>query len=481
MKKLYLRLYGWILPLLLLTGFLLRVINLDYNSPLVDEAQYIVLGQKVFAGRWEQEAPFSWVGGMPLFYPPLAAMFSMAGGVIGARFFSVVLGTLAIYLLFELVRHLDLISKSSRNAVGFLAAGLLAILAIPVYLSRIATYDMLSYTLLLAGFVCLQKSLTFTRSSLWQRENYYFFSATLLFASFLAKYFTLVMLPYMIVWGVWQLRHQDKRFRSRFVKYFFVPLVTMVGIYVLVYFRALSAFLSNQVTEPVPVLPKIMDEFTRFTLPISLVSLAGLIWLTVVKRELTWLIFWGGVVLVPVVHLIFNSSASFHQQAFIILLLGLPLAAYFLYQVIQAYRIYGVVVVFLFFVWVGWDGRREVNTLGAAWTNTDRVMEHLKSLAKPTDTILTSEDDITVMKLPQVPYTQITGLFYFEYDGRSGAEAYQKALEDRFFNIVLINDTAHEDVTARLQPPLETNYQLVFSEPPFSLFVVQEPIAQPAE
>src|SRR3989344_1398287 len=123
-----------ILALILLISLAIRVYNLNYNSPFLDEAQYIVLGQKVLAGHWQESNPFSWVGGMPLFYPTLSA----------------ILGVLSVYLIYEFTKSLRFSSNESEDKVtGFIAGSFLAILTVPIYLSRLAIYDMLSFTLFL--------------------------------------------------------------------------------------------------------------------------------------------------------------------------------------------------------------------------------------------------------------------------------------------------------------------------------------------
>ena len=98
--KLFAKIPNNLLTLILLASFIVRVYNLNYNSPFLDEAQYLVLGKKVLQGHWQESAPFSWVGGLPLLYPPLVAIFGIFG-ILGARFLNVIFGTVSVYLLYE--------------------------------------------------------------------------------------------------------------------------------------------------------------------------------------------------------------------------------------------------------------------------------------------------------------------------------------------------------------------------------------------
>ena len=475
LHKLYHRYRAYCLPLILLVGFLLRVIHLNYNSPFVDEAQYVVLGQKILAGRSEEEAPFSWVGGIPYFYPPLSALFSLAGGVLGARFLNVLIGSSMIYLMYRFVQYLELSVRKYKEIIALLAAALIAILGIPIYLSRLATYDMLSFGLFFLGFVSLQRTIFLRQPKPWQRENYFFLAAVLFFRSFLAKYFTLIMLPYLALWFLLSLKEKNRQYRKRFITYFLIPLEFFFAVYIIYHFQDLLLFLQNQVSEPVSAYPEILAQFREYVLPTFIFSTAGMLWLVFIRREPKWIVFWGGALSIPIIHVLFQNSASFHQQVFLIYLFTVPLAAYMFFQTMKTYRVYGVLGVVLIYLWIGWNSRQTVVALERSWTNTDRVMRQLASMVEQTDTILSSEDDITVLMVPQIPYAQITGLFFFEYNDLSGEEAYVRALEDGYFSFVLLNNSAHGELTDKLEAALGISYRLVFEEDPFTIYQLEVP------
>src|SRR3990172_11986994 len=116
----------WLLGFILLAAFLIRTVNLNYNSPFLDEAVYINLGKTFWKGRWgELFHDISWVGGFPFFYPPLSAMFHALGGIIATRFFNVLLGVGSVFLIYRFTREIFPIDsqKESRHAgvVGFSA------------------------------------------------------------------------------------------------------------------------------------------------------------------------------------------------------------------------------------------------------------------------------------------------------------------------------------------------------------------------
>src|SRR3989344_170745 len=147
--------YHWLLALILLAAFLIRTLNLNYNSPFLDEAIYINLGKIFWKGHWsELFGDISWVGGFPFFYPPLSAMVHALGGIIASRFFNVVLGVGSVFLIYRFTREIFPVSseKESRTA-GLVASALMATSTIPVTFSRLSKYDplLLLITLYLAA------------------------------------------------------------------------------------------------------------------------------------------------------------------------------------------------------------------------------------------------------------------------------------------------------------------------------------------
>ena len=91
------KIIGFLLAVILIISFLLRVVNLNYNSPFNDEAVYIVIGKMgVFGGDWFSYNAKNWMAGFPYFYPTLTALSYITGGIVGSRFLSVMFGIMSI-------------------------------------------------------------------------------------------------------------------------------------------------------------------------------------------------------------------------------------------------------------------------------------------------------------------------------------------------------------------------------------------------
>src|SRR5688500_6963109 len=80
------------LTTILFGAFLLRAHNLNYNSPFIDEAMYIVVGKWGFLQKdWLTFDAASWMLGHPYAYTPLTSLAYLSGGIVGSRFLNVIL------------------------------------------------------------------------------------------------------------------------------------------------------------------------------------------------------------------------------------------------------------------------------------------------------------------------------------------------------------------------------------------------------
>lgn len=461
------------IPVLLVISviaFLVRVVNLNYNSPFSDEAQYIVLGRKVIAGHWQEETPFSWVGGMPLFYPALSAVFASFGGVVGARFLNVLLGSLAVYLLYHAAKELNLFKEQGSNErLGWIAALLLALSAIPIHLSRLATYDMLSFTLFLAGLLFWQRILR-TESGVGRRRETSVFLAALFFVlAFLAKYIVLVFFFPILFVSLIRFKMSDHGDRRRLARYFFLPIILGIGVYLAMFFPSLQEFLRNQVKEPQNQAGMILSVYQRYTLWSYLLAIAGSL-MVFRRRPLLVIALLGGSLVVPAAHLAMNNSASVYQHAFLSLLFLLPLASVPIIEASKRDRRVGYLLIALATSVLFSASYRQVRALESAWHDSRDVMQFLRERLAPQDRILTQEGDVTVLALSGIPQDRITGPFWFEYQGLERVPAYQKALADGFFTSIQLTTDAHGEFLSAVQSGLTDQYQLIYDRHPYLVY-----------
>lgn len=172
------------LSFIIVFAFVIRIYNLNFNSPFLDEALYIIRGLNTLNGNiGETLEDTSWVGGNPFFYPLLSGIFYSLGGIVGTRFLNVVLGTICVFLIYAFTKQLLLFKDKRTNEIaGLAAAGIMATTTVAITSSRLAIYDALSFTLFLFALVTLHKAI-------YSGEGKFYVQASItLFLSFLAKY-----------------------------------------------------------------------------------------------------------------------------------------------------------------------------------------------------------------------------------------------------------------------------------------------------
>lgn len=459
-----------LLTVIVVVSFVLRIHNLNYNSPFLDEAQYIVLGQKVLAGHWQESDPFSWVGGMPLFYPTLSAVFGIFG-IIGARFLNVLLGTLSVYLVYEFTKSLLFSNNERENKIaGLIAAGFLAVLANPLYLSRLAIYDMLSFSLFLLGLVFLVKGFTIKKPDLWQRENRFVVAAIAFTLSFLAKYIVLILLPFIILFGLWYMSRFGKKKFKIYLTYFIVPLTVIVGGYSIWQFNALLHFQTEQVSASESQSFNIIRNFFTYSLPVLIPAFVGSVLLFVQKQKIMPVILITFALITPVIHVVTNNLAASIQHTFLTIIFLLPLAAYGLLSVIRKWHFAGTILLMGMLVGTLLYSYPQLRLLESEWPNTNAVMDYLKENTTNHEKVLSSQDDITVLTLSNLTDENITGIYTFEYKNRIEADAYRLALNEDYFNFVLLNDHDHQEVEKTARDALTSHYKQVYGQAPFVVY-----------
>lgn len=456
--------------LILFFSFLIRLYNLNYNSPFLDEAIYLVLGRKVLAGHWQEAAPFGWVGGMPLFYPAISALFGTFG-ILGARFLNVLLGTFSVYLAYEFAKCLQLSDQQKTNErIGLIASAFMGILAIPIYLSRIAIYDMLSFSLFLSGLVFIQKALIIENPDLWQQENRFGLAAVAFFLSFLAKYTTLILFPLIIIWTIFKSLQSDKETFSKSIFYLTIPLAIAISGYLAWNFNDLAHFMRDQVRDPQNKTPEILSQFTMYSIfPLITGVVGGLILFFKNKRS-TVLYLLLGATIPSVVHILTNNLKAAHQHTFLSIVFLLPLSAYLFSVLLKEKSLIGKFILPFALIVIFIYSQNQVVTLETSWTNTNKVMSALKSFTSRHEKVLSSEDDITILALPNLKEENIKGIYNFQYNNLSDQTAYGKALEESYFDFVLINEENSDRVSNVIKKSLTSHYDIIYNNSPFLVY-----------
>jgi 4-amino-4-deoxy-L-arabinose transferase-like glycosyltransferase len=169
---------GRLLGIILAYGFVITVLNLGYNSVYHDEALNILMGRQVLSGEFCPGCAQN--TGSVIVQPVLSAIGDLLGGLKGARAVGIPFGlglTAIIYLYAKKI-------FSVKN--GLLSAAIFTFTGTTLYLSKLATYDIVSAFFLGLSFyliVASENQPFTTRSALLL-----FAGSTFLFLAAMTKY-----------------------------------------------------------------------------------------------------------------------------------------------------------------------------------------------------------------------------------------------------------------------------------------------------
>lgn len=207
--------YGRWLWAILAYGLLAVLWDMGYNGVYHDEALNILMGRQVLGGLFCPGCPQN--TGSVLIQPVLAAAGDAAGGLYGARAVGIPFGLGLTAVIFFTARRLC----SEKSAL--LAALLFVFTGTAVYLSKLATYDIISAFFLGASFLLLV--MAEGEAGRGKGRLMLFFSAVLLFLSAMTKYVAAVFIIPIAAYAIW--RHKARNPVSLFV----LPLVCFCIIY----------------------------------------------------------------------------------------------------------------------------------------------------------------------------------------------------------------------------------------------------------
>lgn len=451
-----------VLALILLIAFLLRVENLRYNSLFIDEATYIVRGKRILDGYIaEVIGDIAWIGGFPFFYPLLSALFYILGGIWATRFFSVLLGTGTVLATYVFTRELGFFRKTNSNVLaGILAALFMATSAIPITESRLAVYDMLTYSLFLTSLIVLR------RAGRTRSPSVYFSAAFLFFLSFLAKYVVIMYLPiFLLLPSVYAALRGKRLALKQVVEYAVGPLALMMTFYIGLNSTRLYEFLTQQTITQEASVRVVINNFFESNWVLMILALFGV---SLLLRKQLWvaLILVSAMFLPLLSHMVSGNALSVSQHSFLSLIFAIPLIGGFLTLLLQRSRFMGLSLLCISLLANIIAGRHQITHAGTFWPNSRDAVEYLAKNVKPGDKLFVESGDTVTLELyDRIPVDDIVGPFSFSYSDKQGLAAYLAAIEDGYFRFVEFEQTyiSQEDL-GRFENALQSGYNKVFDD-----------------
>jgi 4-amino-4-deoxy-L-arabinose transferase-like glycosyltransferase len=201
--------------ILLFYGLIYSILNLDYNTAYHDEALNILMGRQVLSGQPCPPCPLS--GGTVIIHPVLASLGDSLGGLYGARTVSLLFGLGLTYIIY-------LIGKTIYNQnIGLIAASIFIFTGSTLYLSKLATYDIIAAFFL--GLSLLLILLSEKTQTIHRKNAWLFAGATALFFAAISKYVVPVYIPAITLYVLWR----NKLLRTTL--YFLLPLSIFLLLY----------------------------------------------------------------------------------------------------------------------------------------------------------------------------------------------------------------------------------------------------------
>lgn|SRR3989344_87091 len=188
-------------------AFLVRFINLNYNSPFNDEAIYVVVGQTgLFLGDWVSYNAASWMAGHPYFYPSITAIAYKIGGIAQSRFVNVAFGILTLYTIYQII--IILYERGNKKLFpGLITIALLGITPIGVYVSRLATYDAPSFFFIFLGLYFISIA-NLTKFNFEQTARFYFLAALSIFLAVGFKIISAIYVPFFVLYSYFEIKNK---------------------------------------------------------------------------------------------------------------------------------------------------------------------------------------------------------------------------------------------------------------------------------
>lgn len=201
--------------LLLAYGFLITGVNLYFSSPYHDEALNIQMGRQVLG---QDACPgCAQNTGSVAVQPILVALGDMVAGIWGSRALGIFFGLSLTGLIYAATATLIPRTQALFAATIFLFSGP------TLYLSTLATYDIVAAFFLGLSLFCLLKARTTVRHG----DNWLFSAGIALFLASITKYVVIVFAPLLIVYLLLG------KNRLRGIISFVIPFLFLIALYIL--------------------------------------------------------------------------------------------------------------------------------------------------------------------------------------------------------------------------------------------------------
>lgn len=462
--------YAFVTYAILAIFLYLRLVNLNYNAPFNDEAIYIVIGKLgVFSWNWWVYNANSWMAGNQLVYPSITALFYSIGGILGSRFFSVLMGVLSIEMIFRIAFLITEGTTDRKFLSGIISSIILGGSAISLYVSRLATYDIPSFYFLLLGiYLALSAS---TKGV--NKAKFYLFSALFLELSFMTKIITGLYIPFVALIS-YLIARRDKEQYFYWKRYFLFPFVTGFAVYCLLNLSSFMTYFQLQSAREHFAMLEVAKTYLTYVYPIIPFFLLGSVGMLISRQWRLWLMLFLSNSLIVLFHLLAHRISTFDKHIFLSIIFLSLISGVGLSYLLELFPYSKVTFLprlilaagLLFYTAFSYQSAQAFNSL---WTNESEMLDHVAQITHPGDQILTEYGAATMLATYKKDFPANVHTFdYFRYGSIEGDPAYEKAVQDGYFDIIELDNESipkgarNEHLHNLVKKALLLSYQLIY-------------------
>ncbi len=462
------------LYVLLTIAFIARVFHLNYNSAFNDEAIYIVIGRMgLFASDWWSYGAKLWMAGIPYIYPPLAALSYELGGLSGARLLNVIFGVFLIEEVYRFTTLLNLYDKKINKRAGLIAAFLVAFAGVGIYVSKLATYDMPSFLLMMVGIN------SFLKAKYYSNGKYYFLSFLCLFTAFLTKIVIAIFFPILFLFSILIMKTRSLDHRRKAILYLYVPFFAACVLYFIFYKDNLGTYVTTHKElgksygyyEIIDLIWRELKTFLVLIIPASIVLVANKKLKIVASLSLF-------IIAIPAFHLILLRLATLDKHLYLTAIFMAVIIGYGVSILISSknrvFSVIGIVGFAIFAAFFLTDSYKISRMHEHDWNNTYALQSYLVNKIQPGDKILTEEGGVVVLALYDkiFPPKNIVTFDWIDYSGLQDDKGYIQAVNDTYFDYIEINGRIEEKDNLReeIRNSLTANYKLAYKKDNFEVY-----------
>lgn len=473
--------YKLYIGLIIFISFLTKVFNLNYNSPSSDEAVYVAIGNSIlFKWNWAVYNTASWVGGHTYFYPIISSITYYYNGIVGSRLFNVVLISFTTYITYLLtnkliVRTFGGLFKKRINFASLAAAIIVGFSATSFYISRLATYDMSSFTLMILGVYYLVLSCD-NKSDDHGKATNFFVSSLFLSLSFAFKYISMIYIPIIVIVSYFYVNRHFKKSLMHFWRFYFLaPLIMAIFVLSITQLKYLNTFVMAQVSrENIGVLD-ILEEFFRniyYLIPFIIIGNFGL----AIKKHWKLILVEFALLFAAVgFHVVLGRTSALDKHSFLIIMTAAIFGSIGIYELIKKkVWLYIVTALLILYIPINIYISNRYNYL---WPNFYTAINYFEDNMNSSDRLLSENGSSIILTTNKGLSPQSVVTFdWFEYKNQTGEKAYRRALTEGYFDYIELESNSYSKpngyaaLNNLVMDNLDNNYSLVLENRDYKIF-----------